>query len=80
MNERAPAIGLTHSTSNASGWPHPNQKMSMHDLGTLAVRLITEFPEYYGHFSITEFEHDGRAPDNRLNRNPLCRWESGGRT
>lgn len=72
MNERAPAIGLTHSTfSNASGWPHPNQKMSMHDLGTLAVRLITEFPEYYGYFSITEFEHDGRAPDNRFNRNPL---------
>lgn len=72
MNDRAPAIGLTHSTfANASGWPHPNQKMSMHDLGTLAVRLITEFPEYYGYFSITEFEHDGRAPDNRFNRNPL---------
>lgn len=72
MNERAPAIGLTHSTfANASGWPHPNQKMSMHDLGTLAVRLITDFPEYYGYFSITEFEHDGRAPDNRFNRNPL---------
>jgi len=72
MNERGRAIGLTHSTfANASGWPHPNQRMSMHDLGVLAVRLITEFPEYYGYFSITEFEHDGRAPDNRFNRNPL---------
>lgn len=72
MNERAPAIGLTHSTfANASGWPHPNQNMSVHDLGLLAIRLITEFPEYYGYFSMTEFEHDGRAPDNRFNRNPL---------
>lgn len=72
MNERARAIGMTKSTfANASGWPHPNQRMSMHDLGILAVRLITEFPEYYGYFALTEFEHDGRAPDNRFNRNPL---------
>ena len=72
MNERARAIGLTNSTfANASGWPHPNQRMSMHDLGRVAIRLIREFPEYYGYFSITEFEHDGRAPDNRFNRNPL---------
>lgn len=72
MNERARAIGLVNSTfANASGWPHPNQRMSMRDLGMLAVRLIREFPEYYGYFALTEFEHDGRAPDNRFNRNPL---------
>ncbi len=72
MNERARAIGLTNSTfANASGWPHPNQRMSVHDLGRLAIRLIREFPEYYGYFALTEFEHDGRAPDNRFNRNPL---------
>lgn len=72
MNDRAKAIGMEHSTfANASGWPHPNQRMSTHDLGILAVRLITEFPEYYGYFALTEFEHDGRAPDNRFNRNPL---------
>ena len=72
MNERGRDIGLTHSTfANSSGWPHPNQRMSMRDLGVLSVRLITEFPEYYGYFALTEFEHDGRAPDNRFNRNPL---------
>lgn len=72
MNERARAIFMTKSTfANSSGWPHPNQRMSMHDLGVLAVRLIAEFPEYYGYFALTEFEHDGRAPDNRFNRNPL---------
>lgn len=72
MNQRAEALGLENSTfANASGWPDPNQRMSMHDLGRLAVRLITEFPEYYGFFSEKEFPFDGRAPQNRFNRNPL---------
>ena len=72
MNERAKTLGLNDSTfANSSGWPHPNQRMSMHDLGRIAERLIDEFPEYYGYFALTEYEHDGRSPDNRFNRNPL---------
>lgn len=72
MNQRAKALGMENSTfANASGWPHPNQRMSMRDLGLLAIRLLTEFPEYYGYFSLTEFPWDGRAPANRFNRNPL---------
>ncbi|MBT0958912.1 D-alanyl-D-alanine carboxypeptidase [Alphaproteobacteria bacterium KMM 3653] len=74
MNERGKAIGLKNSTfANASGWPNPNHRMSMEDLGILAVRLITEFPEYYGYFGLTEFPYDGRVPNNHLNRNPLLR-------
>ena len=74
MNERAATIGLTGSTfANASGWPNPNHRMSTHDLGILAARLITEFPEYYGYFGQKEFPFDGRAPDNRFNRNPLLK-------
>ena len=72
MNQRAPDIGLTDSTfANSSGWPNPNHRMSMHDLGVLAARLINQFPEYYGYFGQTEFLFDGRTPDNRYNRNPL---------
>lgn len=72
MTERAQALGMTQSTfANASGWPHPNQRMSMKDLAILANRLITEFPEYYGYFSLAEFGYDERAPKNRFNRNPL---------
>ncbi len=72
MNQRAADLGLTSSTfANASGWPNPNHRMSMRDLGTLATRLITQFPEYYGHFGQKEFLFDGRTPDNRFNRNPL---------
>ena len=78
MNARAKTLGLTNSHfTNASGWPDPAHKMSMHDLGILAVRLITEFPEYYGSFALTEFPYDGRSPDNRFNRNPLLKMGVG---
>lgn len=74
MTERARALGMTSSTfANASGWPDPNHRMSMRDLGILAQRLIEEFPEYYPIFSETEFNYMDRAPDNRFNRNPLLK-------
>ncbi|NND22527.1 MAG: D-alanyl-D-alanine carboxypeptidase, partial [Silicimonas sp.] len=72
MNARAPEIGLTNSTfANASGWPNPNHRMSVRDLGVLAARIITEFPEYYGYFALEEYDFDGRSPSNRFNRNPV---------
>ncbi len=74
MSERARALGMVNSSfANASGWPDPRQRMSMRDLAMLASRLITEFPQYYHYFSITEFPYDGRTPDNRFNRNPLLK-------
>lgn len=74
MNERAASLGMTGSTfANSSGWPNPNHRMSTRDLGILAARLITEFPEYYGYFGQEEYEFDNRAPDNRFNRNPLLK-------
>ncbi|WP_313534160.1 D-alanyl-D-alanine carboxypeptidase family protein [Haematobacter sp.] len=72
MTERGRAIGLEASHfSNASGWPDPEQRMTMKDLTTLGVHLIREFPEYYHYFAITEFPFDNRAPANRHNRNPI---------
>ena len=74
MTERAKMLGMTHSTfANASGWPHPDQRMSMHDLGILAVRLITQFPQYYPLFAETQFNYKNRAPANAHNRNPLLK-------
>lgn len=72
MTERARDLGMTNSTfANASGWPDPNHRMSVHDLGVLATRLIEDFPDYYGYFAQKEFAFDNRAPTNRFNRNPL---------
>lgn len=74
MTQRAQALGMTASVfTNASGWPDPNHRMSMRDLGILGKRLIEEFPEYYPYFAETEYTYKGRSPDNRFNRNPLLK-------
>lgn len=72
MTERGRALGMTASTfTNSSGWPDPNHRMSMRDLGILGKRLIEDFPEFYPIFSETEFNYKDRAPANSRNRNPL---------
>jgi D-alanyl-D-alanine carboxypeptidase (penicillin-binding protein 5/6) len=72
MTERARELGMENTTlTNASGWPAPNHRMSMRDLAILAQHLIEDFPEYYEYFAMPEWEFDGRAPQNRFNRNPL---------
>ena len=78
MNQRAPEIGLTNSVfTNASGWPDANMYMSTRDLGVLSVRLIEDFPEYYGYFAQQEFDYKDRSPANRFNRNPLLGMDIG---
>jgi D-alanyl-D-alanine carboxypeptidase (penicillin-binding protein 5/6) len=72
MTERGRALGMTNSVfANSSGWPDPNHRMSMRDLGILTQHLIEDFPEYYPVFAETEYNYKDRAPDNRFNRNPL---------
>jgi D-alanyl-D-alanine carboxypeptidase (penicillin-binding protein 5/6) len=78
MNQRAKELGMTKSHfANASGWPDPEHVMSMHDLGTLALRLITEFPDLYPNFGMTQFSYKGRVPSNKNNRNPLLHLGGG---
>ncbi len=74
MTERARALGMTQTTlANASGWPHPEHRMSMRDLGVLTVRLVEDFPDLFPYFAETEFDYKDRSPANRFNRNPLFR-------
>lgn len=69
MNQKAKELGLNHSHfANATGWPHPDHRMSVEDLAKLARRIITEFPEYYHIFSQKEYTHNGIKQGNR---NPL---------
>ncbi|NPD13677.1 D-alanyl-D-alanine carboxypeptidase [Xinfangfangia sp. D13-10-4-6] len=78
MTERAHELGMANSTfANASGWPNPDHRMSVQDLGILAVRLIEEFPEYYPMFGMTGFVYKDRVPSNSENRNPLLRIKGG---
>ncbi len=74
MTTRAVELGMTNSHfTNSNGWPQAGHRMSVHDLALLADRLITEFPTFYPLFAETEFLFDGRAPQNKANRNPLLK-------
>ncbi len=72
ITERARDMGMLNSTFvNSNGWPAAGHRMSMHDLGILADRIITDYPTFYPLFSETEFLYDGRVPSNTQNRNPM---------
>ncbi|MBU3030167.1 D-alanyl-D-alanine carboxypeptidase family protein [Paracoccus marinaquae] len=74
MTERGRALGLKNSTfRNSTGWPDAEHRMSAEDLGLLALRLIEDFPQYYGDFALTEFRYMDRVPSNRFNRNPILK-------
>ncbi len=69
MNRKAKAWGLANSSfGNATGWPHPDQRMSARDLALLARRIIERHPDLYAIFSEREFTWDGVTQPNR---NPL---------
>lgn len=69
MNETAEELGLKNSSFvNATGLPHPDQRMSVEDLALLARHIISEFPEFYHIFSEKEFTHNNIKQGNR---NPL---------
>ncbi|MEI4488427.1 D-alanyl-D-alanine carboxypeptidase family protein [Frigidibacter sp. MR17.14] len=79
MTIRAGQLGMSHSHfANASGWPDPGQMMTAHDLGLIAVRIITEFPQFYPYFAMSGFNYEGRVPANGNNRNPLLRVSNDG--
>ncbi|MEM9899486.1 MAG: D-alanyl-D-alanine carboxypeptidase family protein, partial [Pseudomonadota bacterium] len=69
MNLKARQWGLNDSTfANATGWPDPGHKMSMHDLAKLATMIIEDYPEYFAIFSEREFTWE---KIRQANRNPL---------
>jgi serine-type D-Ala-D-Ala carboxypeptidase (penicillin-binding protein 5/6) len=69
MNQKAKEIGLKDSHfANVSGLPEPDHYMTAHDLATLAMRTIHDFPEYYHYYGDTEYEFNDIKQGNR---NPL---------
>lgn len=66
LNNKATALGMHNSQfKNSTGWPHPEHLTTAHDLANLAIRLITDFPEYYGYFAETEFTFNNITQGNR---------------
>jgi D-alanyl-D-alanine carboxypeptidase (penicillin-binding protein 5/6) len=75
MTNRARELGMTHSTfRNATGYGHPEQKVTARDLAKLAIHIIEIYPELYKIFGEREFTW------NRIrqqNRNPLLAMDIG---
>jgi len=69
MNERAKQIGLAKSSfRNATGYGHPEQKVTVRDLAKLALHIIETYPDLYKIFGEREFTWN---KIRQQNRNPL---------
>ena len=75
MNERAKQIGLSQSTfRNATGYGHPEQKVTVRDLAKLALHIIETYPDLYKIFGEREFTWN---KIRQQNRNPLLFMDIG---
>jgi len=69
MNAMAKKLGLTHTHyANCTGWPDPDNYMSVRDIATLAADLIRTFPQYYHFDSEKSFKYNNIE---QYNRNPM---------
>jgi D-alanyl-D-alanine carboxypeptidase (penicillin-binding protein 5/6) len=75
MTQRAREIGLPKSTfRNATGFHHPDQKVTMRELAVLAAHTIDTYPELYKMYGEREFTWN---KIRQQNRNPLLRLDVG---
>ncbi|WP_028209273.1 D-alanyl-D-alanine carboxypeptidase family protein [Paraburkholderia mimosarum] len=66
MNAEAQKLGMAHTHfADVNGMPDPQHYTTAGDLATLSARLIRDFPEYYGIFSVKEFKYNNIKQPNR---------------
>ena len=62
MTRKAKELGMTRTNfRNASGLPNRAQLSTARDMGTLAQRLMNDFPQFYKYFSRTSFTYAGKT-------------------
>lgn len=65
MTLKAREIGMSRTTfKNASGLPHKGQVTTARDMITLALRLIRDYPQYYGVFKTKYYKYRGKRYRN----------------
>ena len=65
MTQTARNLGMKNTTfRNASGLPNDEQLTTARDMGILAVRIMRDYPEYYGFFGTRYFTYNGRKYRN----------------
>jgi D-alanyl-D-alanine carboxypeptidase (penicillin-binding protein 5/6) len=66
MNAEAQKLGMAHTHfADVNGMPDPQHYTTAGDLATLSARLIRDYPEYYGIFSVKEFKYNNIKQPNR---------------
>ena len=66
MNAEAQKLGMAHTHfADVNGMPDPQHYTTAGDLARLSARLIRDYPEYYGIFSVKEFKYNNIKQPNR---------------
>jgi D-alanyl-D-alanine carboxypeptidase (penicillin-binding protein 5/6) len=66
MNREAQRMGMKNTQfRNATGLPDPQHYSSARDLATLATRLIQDYPQNYGLYSLKEYAYNNIRQPNR---------------
>lgn len=72
MNDQAKVLGMKNTLyKNPEGQTESGQTTTARDLGTLAMRLMRDFPEYMGTYAIKKYRYPGTPTANDSNRNLL---------
>ena len=72
MNEQARALGMKNTSyRNPEGLTEAGHVTTARDLGTMATRLMRDFPEYLYFYSIRKYHYEGTPVANDTNRNLL---------
>jgi D-alanyl-D-alanine carboxypeptidase (penicillin-binding protein 5/6) len=72
MNAQAKALGMKATVyRNPEGLTEPGHTTTASDLRILAQRLMADFPEYMGYYSIKKYRYPGTPAANDTNRNVL---------
>lgn len=72
MNQQAKAFGMQSTTfKNAVGVVEPGHSTTAHDLGILATRLLTDFPDSVAYYALKSYRYPGTPAANDTNRNLL---------
>lgn len=72
MNDQAKVLGMKSTAyRNPDGLTEPGHTTTARDLGTLATRLMRDFPEYLPYYAIKKYRYEGTPAANDGNRNLL---------
>ena len=72
MNQQAAALGMKNTRYlNAEGLTAPGHSTTARDLSILSTRLMQDFPDYVGYYSIRKYRYQGTPTANDTNRNML---------